>query len=157
MTVKENIRKLLDILKESSDNLVQAEYVFDKIREYIEDKKEDYKEVLKEYDQDELNKVVKESYKQYVKRAQRIFFREVIFFAIYMLVITCIVAFGFKPNSNVLLMCIIGFASLFCIVRSVAFKKSLEKKTKEEYKKYVEKDVEKFVEGLKKWMNYWKK
>ena len=49
MTVKENIRKLLDILKESSDNLVQAEYVFDKIREYIEDKKEDYKEVLKEY------------------------------------------------------------------------------------------------------------
>ena len=61
MTVKENIRKLLDILKESSDNLVQAEYVFDKIREYIEDKKEDYKEVLKEYDQDELNKVVKKA------------------------------------------------------------------------------------------------
>ena len=37
--IEENIRKLLDSLKESNDNLIQAEYLFDELREYISDKK----------------------------------------------------------------------------------------------------------------------
>lgn len=37
--IEKNIEKFLDILKNSENNLIQAEYIFDELRKYITDKK----------------------------------------------------------------------------------------------------------------------
>ena len=147
--IEENIRKLLDSLKESNDNLIQAEYLFDELREYISDKKDIYKKILEEYDQDELNKIVKASYQQYVKRARKLFFKEIIGFCIYMLIVCSVIVFGLHAKSDMLLIYILGAAGIFCIIRSVAYKKNLEKISKLEYEKGVSEEIKRFVEGLK--------
>lgn len=147
--IEKNIEKLLDILKNSENNLTQAEYIFDELRKYIADKKDVYKKVLENYDQDELNRIIQLSYKGYVGRAKKLFLKEAIYFVIYMFIITIIAAFVFKLNSDFLLMCIIGFGSIFWIVRTVAFRSNLDKGTKELIQKNVDKKVIDFVEGLK--------
>lgn len=147
--IEENIRKLLDSLKESNDNLIQAEYLFDELREYISDKKDIYKKILEEYDQDELNKIVKASYQQYVKRARKLFFKEIIGFCVYMLIVCSVIVFGLHAKSDMLLIYILGAAGIFCIIRSVAYKKNLEKISKLEYEKGVSEEIKRFVEGLK--------
>lgn len=48
-------------------------------------------------------------------------------------------SFLLKLNSDFLLMCIIGFGSLFWIVRTVAFRSNLDKSTKNLYKKMLTK------------------
>ncbi len=148
--IEKNIEKFLDILKNSENNLIQAEYIFDELRKYITDKKEVYKKVLENYDQDELNRIIQLSYKGYVKRAKKLFLKEVIYFVIYMFVVTIVAAFLLKLNSDFLLMCIIGFGSLFWIVRTVAFRSNLDKSTKKLVQENVDKKVIDFVEGLKK-------
>lgn len=148
--IEKNIEKMLDILKNSENNLIQAEYIFDELRKYIADKKEVYKKVLENYNQDELNRIIQLSYKGYVKRAQKLFLKEVIYFVIWMFFVTIISSFVFHVNSDILLMIIIASGSIFFILRSVIFKKNLENETKELVKKEVDKNVLDFVEGLKR-------
>lgn len=148
--IEKNIEKMLDILKNSENNLIQAEYIFDELRKYIADKKEVYKKVLENYNQDELNRIIQLSYKGYVKRAQKLFLKEVIYFVIWMFLVTIISSFVFHVNSDILLMIIIASGSIFFILRSVIFKKNLENETKELVKKEVDKNVLDFVEGLKR-------
>lgn len=148
--IEKNIEKMLDILKNSENNLIQAEYIFDELRKYIADKKEVYKNVLENYNQDELNRIIQLSYKGYVKRAQKLFLKEVIYFVIWMFLVTIISSFVFHVNSDILLMIIIASGSIFFILRSVIFKKNLENETKELVKKEVDKNVLDFVEGLKR-------
>ena len=64
--------------------------------------------------------------------------------------VTIVAAFLLKLNSDFLLMCIIGFGSLFWIVRTVAFRSNLDKGTKKLVQENVDKKVIDFVEGLKK-------
>lgn len=146
--IEKNIEKLLDILKNSKDNLIQAEYIFDELRKYIEDKKDIYKKILEKYDQKELNKIVQLSYKEYVKRAQKIFLKEVIGFVIFMILVTVLSAFGFRVSINMLLLILISVGIVYCIIRSFSFKKQLERKTKQLINEKVDKNIIEFVKGL---------
>lgn len=127
--MKENIKYFLDKILSSSDNLVQVEYLFEELRKYIDDKKEEYKEVLSEYNQNELNKIIRQSYEIYVKRAKRIFYKEVLI-GLLLVFVSTIILILLKIDIKILTIILFALMGLFFILRVSAFKRQLEEKLK---------------------------